>query len=1084
VTNEYPADLVPILEAIADRAARLCESQDARIFVVEGEVQKYVAGFGEVPFLVESTRPLTKGLVTGRAIIDRAVVHIEDITAVSENEYPEAREIQKRVGHRTLLAVPLVSEGKALGAILLRRSEVRPFDSSHIELVKSFADQAAVAIENLRLSKELRTRNAELTEALEQQTATAEILKVISSSPADIQPVFDAIAASAARLCDASEVVIRRVSDGELTLVAHLGTVGVISSALPISRTIVAGRAILERRTIHVHDVLDLRAREEYPNGGPMLFQGGAFRTLLVVPLMREDTAIGMIAIRRQEVRPFSEKQIKLLETFAAQAAIAIENVRLFNETKEALEQQTATADILKVISSSPTDTQPVFDAIVRSGMHLFRGLEVSLRLVKGDHTEMVATTMPKLGPAFPLNDSTAMSTRAILTREIIQIPDVMAEEWAGTLPRRRAEERGFRAIVFAPMIRDGNAIGVITVARTTPGLFWDKEIALLRTFSDQAVIAIENVRLFNETKEALEQQTVTSGILRVISSSPTDTQPVFDAIVKSGVHLFGGMNMSLRLIRGEHTETVASTIPPSGVDVDSAIPLNAVDSPSSEAIRRCDVVQVPDIPTSEWVGEFAKYRAARRGFRAIISAPMLREGTPIGVINVMRATPGPLTVKRVALLRTFADQAVIAIENVRLFKELQARNAEVTEALEQQTATSEILKVISSSPTDTQPVFEAIVKSGAQLFRNKAVSLRLVVGDSTEMAASTDPAPRWSIPLSDDRSVTARAIRLKTVVQVPDIFAEQWIGEDTRQRGRDRGFRAVISAPMLKEGAAIGAISVLREAPGPFAENEIALFKTFADQAVIAIENVRLFKEIQEKRRQLEIANQHKSQFLANMSHELRTPLNAVIGFSDLLLERMFGEMNAKQENYVRNIQTSGKHLLSLINDILDLSKIEAGRMELDVSSVHIPSALQNALMLIRERAERQRIQLSCEVDPRIAEIPADERKFKQIVLNLLSNAVKFTPEGGRIDVGARLLNGQLEISVKDTGMGIEKKNQPAMFEQFRQVGRQHSGKREGTGLGLALTRRFVELHGGSISLESEPGRGSTFTFTIPVRR
>jgi signal transduction histidine kinase len=269
-----------------------------------------------------------------------------------------------------------------------------------------------------------------------------------------------------------------------------------------------------------------------------------------------------------------------------------------------------------------------------------------------------------------------------------------------------------------------------------------------------------------------------------------------------------------------------------------------------------------------------------------------------------------------------------------------------------------------------------------------------------------------------------------------------------------------------------------------PFTEKQIALVKTFAYQAAIGIENVRLFNEIQEKGRQLEIANKHKSEFLANMSHELRTPLNAVIGFSDLLLERMFGEMNAKQENYIRNIQTSGKHLLSLINDILDLAKIEAGRMELNVSSVHIPSALQNAMMLIRERAQRQNIELSCIVDPQIAEIPADERKFKQIMLNLLTNAVKFTPGGGRVDVDARLQNGHLEVSVKDTGVGIAEQNREAVFEEFRQVGRQYPGKQEGTGLGLALTRRFVELHGGTITLESELGKGSIFTFTIPVAR
>ena len=288
----------------------------------------------------------------------------------------------------------------------------------------------------------------------------------------------------------------------------------------------------------------------------------------------------------------------------------------------------------------------------------------------------------------------------------------------------------------------------------------------------------------------------------------------------------------------------------------------------------------------------------------------------------------------------------------------------------------------------------------------------------------------------------------------------------------------------MLREERILGALTVWRREAGSFSEEVVNLLQTFATQSVLAIQNARLFREIEDKSRQIEAANRHKSEFLANMSHELRTPLNAVIGFSDLLLERLFGEMNEKQENYIRNIQTSGKHLLSLINDILDLSKVEAGRMELDLANVHIPSALQNAMMLIRERAQRQNVELSCNVDPQINEIPADERKLKQIMLNLLTNAVKFTPEGGRVDVDVRLGNGNLEVSVKDTGVGIAEQNQQAVFEEFRQVGRQYSGKQEGTGLGLALTRRFVELHGGTIKLQSELGKGSTFTFTIPVRQ
>jgi len=291
-----------------------------------------------------------------------------------------------------------------------------------------------------------------------------------------------------------------------------------------------------------------------------------------------------------------------------------------------------------------------------------------------------------------------------------------------------------------------------------------------------------------------------------------------------------------------------------------------------------------------------------------------------------------------------------------------------------------------------------------------------------------------------------------------------------------------MLVTPLYREGQPFGTILLRRKETRPFTEREIALLKTFGDQAAIAIENVRLFREIQDKSAQLEVANKHKSEFLANMSHELRTPLNAIIGFSEVLLERLFGELNEKQDDYLKDIFTSGKHLLQLINDILDLSKVEAGRMELEPSTFDLASAVANAMTLVRERAQRHGIALGQQVDPKLTVITADERKFKQILLNLLSNAVKFTPDNGRIDVTARLDESSIVVAVHDTGIGIAPEDHAAVFEEFRQVGRNYTAKQEGTGLGLALTKRFVELHGGRIWLESEPGKGSTFTFTIPV--
>ena len=330
--------------------------------------------------------------------------------------------------------------------------------------------------------------------------------------------------------------------------------------------------------------------------------------------------------------------------------------------------------------------------------------------------------------------------------------------------------------------------------------------------------------------------------------------------------------------------------------------------------------------------------------------------------------------------------------------------------------------------------------------------------------------------------SIAGRALLERRVIHVPDVHADSDYGrQDLLAVG---GYRSIAAVPMLRDGEPRGLITFTKsEVDKPFTDKQLALMATFADQAAIAIENVRLFNEIQDKSAELEVANRHKSEFLANMSHELRTPLNAIIGFSEVLGERFFGELTEKQDEYVKDIHTSGKHLLSLINDILDLSKVEAGRMELDLADFELRSALENALTLVKERAQRHGIALKLEIAAQLGEIRADERKCKQIMLNLLSNAVKFTPEGGTVSVAAKANGTMAEVSVTDTGVGIAAEDQAAVFEEFKQVGRDRAHKAEGTGLGMPLTKRFVELHGGRIWLESEPGQGSTFTFTLPLR-
>ena len=755
-------------------------------------------------------------------------------------------------------------------------------------------------------------------------------------------------------------------------------------------------------------------------------------------------------------------------------------------QVTEALEYQTAISDVLRVISESPTDVTPVFEAIMASAQRLFGAPIAAVFRHDGQQVHLVATrgwsdaAIEDARRHYPGPPHLEMlSGRVILSRQAQTEEDTHADPHYDAATARLGS---WRRMIGAPMLKDGLAVGAIVIAWPDPGATPARQSALLKTFADQAVIAIENVRLINETREALEQQTAIAEILRVISSSTADTQPTFDAIVRACQRLFDGRAVAFCVARAGLIETVAFAddgtrgereggfLKPWPLDRESAAGACMIDA---------RIVNVAD--TAVAVHEFPRMKdlAIALGYRSGLFIPLLKERQAIGMIGILRATQGAFSHQEIGLARTFADQAVIAIENVRLFNETR-------EALEQQTATSEILKVISGSITDTQPVFDAIVRSCQKLFGGRAVNLLIQSGQMLERVAvaSDDALPRepgidrW--PLDHD-SVSGECVLSSRVMVVPNRESAFSQFPRTRELATAIGWRSGLFVPLLLEGKAVGCIGILRETVGDFDAKEISLAQVFADQAVIAIENARLFNEIQDKSRQLEIANQHKSEFLANMSHELRTPLNAIIGFSEVLLERMFGELNEKQDDYLKDIFSSGKHLLSLINDILDLSKIEAGRMELDLGDFDAAQALANAMTLVRERAQTHGIGLSLEADPQVGEIRADERKFKQILLNLLSNAVKFTPNGGRVLVRARLTQSGIEVAVNDTGVGISAEDQLVVFDEFKQVGRHYTNKHEGTGLGLALTKRFVELHGGRLSLQSEPGVGSTFTFTIP---
>src|SRR5712671_3664424 len=772
-----------------------------------------------------------------------------------------------------------------------------------------------------------------------------------------------------------------------------------------------------------------------------------------------------------------------------------------------ALEQQTATSEILRVISRSPTDVQPVFDTIVRSALRLCNGATAAVFRMDGGILHHPANYG---GSPKALSAARARYPRpvgmdsipgiAILTRSEYEVPDTEAPA-ALEMSRETGRILGIRSLFAVPILREDDAVGAIVVTRREPGSFAATDISLLKTFADQAVIAIENVRLFTELQAsnrelttALDTQTATSDILRVISQSQTDVQPVFDAIVRNAVRLCGALQGGVYRFDGELVHSVAHDgYTPEQLQQWRATWPKPVTAPSfaCQAIKTRSPVRIRDFETAPELALHSPETVANlraRGSRSVLAVPMFRQNEVIGAISLAHREVDTFSDAHLELLKTFADQAVIAVENVRLFKELEARTAELTRSVGELTALGEISQVLSST-LDLETVLTTIVSRAVQLsgldggvvFEYDDSTEEFVHRAATETGGTLAEARRTTRVRRGEGMVGQTAITLEPA-QVPDITEPG--AYDSRLRGNliASGVRAILAVPMVREGRLIGSLVVSRNRAGDFPAETIELLRTFATQSALAIQNARLFREIADKSRQLEAASRHKSEFLANMSHELRTPLNAIIGFSEVLAEKMFGDVNDKQAEYLQDILESGRHLLSVINDILDLAKIEAGHMELDSAAFDLPSAIDNALILVRERASRRGITLGCTIDQRLGLISGDERKVKQVLLNLLSNALKFTPEGGQIDVAARLHADRAEVSVTDTGVGIAPGDQEAVFEEFRQVGATDK-KAEGTGLGLALSRRFIELHGGQISVQSEIGHGSTFTFTLPVR-
>ena len=1003
VISSSPGDLQPVFSAMLESAARLCDASFGNIFRWEDDALRLVATYNTPAAFVEarSQVPLRRNQNNpiGEMLAAKTVLHVDDLAA--DERYTKRRDPNiiaavELGGVRTFLAVPMLKDNELIGALIVYRQEVRPFSDKQIELVKNFAAQAVIAIENTRLLNELR-------ESLQQQTATADVLKTISRSTFNLRAVLDTLVELATRLCEAQDGFIFLPQGEVLRAAARFGFTPehhkfIESNPIKIDRGSVSGRTAIEGRVVHVADVL---ADPEFARHDVQKI--GGFRAALGVPLLREGKVIGVIFLARTKPQPFSEKQIDLVTTFADQAVIAIENARLLNELRQSLEQQTATADVLRVISSSPGDLEPVFEAMLENAVRICDANFGNLWLREGNRFRIVAIKGASQEyrdflfsePVVEPHPHSAMG-RIALSKEVVQIDDISNAPTYGQRMRvATIQIAKARTLVGVPMLKDDQVIGIIGIYRQEVRLFADKQVELLKNFANQAVIAIENARLLNELRQSLQQQTATADVLKVISHSTFDLHTVLDTLVKSATQLCEAYDCVIFLRQGEQLNVKAHHGP---IVMDlTSWPIGRGWVTGRSVVDRAPV-HIHDLQASAQEFPEGAEMALRMGHRTILVIPLIRENEAIGAITIRRTEVRPFTDKQIELITTFADQAVIAIENVRLFDEVQTRTRELSRSVEELRALGEVSQAINST-LDVETVLTTIVSKAVQLSGTEAGTiytfnelrqefrLRATHGmDDVMIAAIRDR----HIGLGE--TAIGKAAEQRRPIQIADVLKDTSLVLDVVVQA---GFRALLIVPLLRSEQIIGALVVRRKDPGEFQANIVNLLETFADQSVLAIQNARLFREIEEKSRELAEASQHKSQFLANMSHELRTPLNAILGYTELMADGAYGEPSEKMLGILKRLESNGKHLLGLINDVLDLSKIEAGQLVLELSDYSVQDIAQTVRSTLEPLAADKKLAFKLELAPELPAGHGDGRRLTQVLINLVGNAIKFTDAG-----------------------------------------------------------------------------------------